>query len=376
MIKHHKGQALIYVGIVLLVLVSFAALVVDGARLYFSGRETQAAADAAAIGGMLRLIDNGNADEAVAGAQQSANLNTVNAQAAAIDASNIFVGHWSCTPTGNCTPTFTAGLAPYNAVRVTPSYSINNIVPLWQSVSHPRRNATAAWLTIDTGIPGIPLVLANCFTCYSSNCPVQTQIVKFPSGGGTGTTNSAWYYPGYPCGGTCGTSDIANYVPVVAGCNTSGGNPAGGYVAPTLSIGGAVHPTNGSITNVCKDFRCLVGNRYLVGIMGSSCGVPSNNTQTISGFSTVKIVGGICANKPWGSCSGGSSNGADCYRAQDCPGGTCTFFDDPDPAIYSDAIKVEAQFIDCAKPENAPICSSQLTSDCPGCGTGFVVMVE
>src|SRR2546430_17138110 len=87
MTKRNKGQALIYVGIFLLAFVSLAALVVDGARLYFSARETQAAADAAAIGGMLRLIETGNASDAAAGAQQAANLNTVNGQAAAIDAS-------------------------------------------------------------------------------------------------------------------------------------------------------------------------------------------------------------------------------------------------------------------------------------------------
>src|SRR5213596_3931660 len=114
--SRRRGQALIYVGILLLAFLSFAALVVDGARLYFSARETQAAADTAAIGGMLRLIESGNASDAVAGAQQSANLNTVNGQAASIDASNIFVGHWSCTPTGSCTPTFTAGATQYNAV--------------------------------------------------------------------------------------------------------------------------------------------------------------------------------------------------------------------------------------------------------------------
>src|SRR6266566_3811866 len=389
MIKRNSGQALIYVGLLLLAFVSLAALVVDGARLYFSARETQAAADTAAIGGMLSLIETGNASDAVAGAQEAGNypaagypaasLNAVDGQPTSIDKSNIFVGHWSCSPPGSCTPTFAPGLAPYNAVRVTPSYPINNLLPLWQSVAHPRRNATAAWLTLDTGIPGIPLVLADCFSCYSSACPAQTQIVKFPSGGGAGTTNSAWYYPGYPCGTSCGTSDITNYVPPVcntACCNTSGGNPARGYVAPTLTIGGAVHPTQGSITKVCKEFRCLVGNQYLVGIMGNACGVPSNNTLTITGFSTVKILGGICANKPWGACSGGSNNGGNCASASDCPSGTCKVFDDPDPTVYSDAIKVQAEFIDCSKPENAPLCSSQLTSECPGCGTGFVVMVE
>src|SRR5207245_6685324 len=107
-------------------------LLVDGARLYFSARETQAAADAAAIGGMLRLIETGNASDAVAGAQQAANLTSVNGQAAAIDASNIFVGHWSCSPTGSCTPTFAPGLTPYNAVRTTPTYPITNLLGIWQ----------------------------------------------------------------------------------------------------------------------------------------------------------------------------------------------------------------------------------------------------
>src|SRR5437667_3370353 len=214
MTKRNKGQALIYVGIFLLAFVSFTALVVDGAILYFSARETQAAADTAAIGGMLRLIEAGNASDAVAGAQQSANLNTVNGQAASIDASNIFVGHWSCSLAGSCTPTFTPGGMPYNAVRATPNYPISNLMGIWQSVSHPQRNATAAWLTLDTGIPGIPLVLANCFTCYSSNCATPQQVVSFTR---TPTNDGAAYQPGYPT--RTGPDGIAGYVPNV--CSAS-----------------------------------------------------------------------------------------------------------------------------------------------------------
>src|SRR6266566_4772978 len=165
MIKRNSGQALIYVGLLLLAFVSMAALVVDGARLYFSARETQVAADAAAIGGMLRLIETGNTSDAVAGAQQSAALNTVNGQPATIDdTSNIVVGHWSCSPAGSCTPTFAPGLPPYNAVRTTPSYSIS--------------------------------------------CAPPPQIVTFASGSGS---NSAWYYPG--CATSCGTTEVTSYVP-------------------------------------------------------------------------------------------------------------------------------------------------------------------
>ena len=350
--RRHKGQALIYVGVFLFAFVSFTALVLDGARLYFSARETQAAADTAAIGGMLRLIETGNASDAVAGAQQSANLNTVNGQAAAIDATNIFVGHWSCSPAGNCTPTFAPGLPPYNAVRTTPNYPISNLLPLWQSVSHPRRNATAAWLTLGTGIPGIPLILANCFSCYSSSCAPPPEDITFASGG-TGNTTSAWYYPGYPCGGSCGTQDLAKYVPAVPGCNTPGTpgvpQPALGVVAPTVNLGNTVYATHGTINAVCKDFPCLIGKQYLVGVMGAACGVPTSGTQTVTGFATVKILGTRCNGSPSG----------------DAPSSSC-----------STCLKVQAQFIDCAKPENASICSSQLTSECPGCGTGQVVMVE
>src|SRR6266704_3546689 len=168
--KRTKGQALIYIGVFMLLFMGFAALAVDGARLYFSAREAQTAADAAAIGGMLRLIESGDSNDAVAGAQQSANLNTVNGQAAAIDASNIFVGHWSCSPAGSCTPTFVPDLTPYNAVRTTPTYPVSNLLGIWQAVSHPRRNATAAWLTIDTAHTGSPFLLGNCFSCYSAAC--------------------------------------------------------------------------------------------------------------------------------------------------------------------------------------------------------------
>ena len=386
-----EGQALIYVGIFLLVFVSFAALVVDGARLYFAARETQAAADVAAIGGMLRLIETGNASDAVAGAQEAGNypaagyaastLNVVDGQATTIDATNILVGHWSCSPAGNCTPTFTANAMPYNAVRVTPSYPISNLLPLWQTVSHPHRNATAAWLTLGTGIPGIPLLLANCFQCYSSNCPPYTQVIEFNSN----SNNGAWYDPPPKCTicpNPCGTSDVSDYVPAVPGCNTAGspgipsGQGAGGQVSPTLNIRSPVYPTNGSVSGVCKLLQCLVNNKYLVPVVDTPCGSPINScksTVTVTGFATVKILGGFCVNKLWGICS----NGSQCAQDTDCASGTCKFFDNPDPALYkNNAIKVQVQFVDCAQPENAPICSSQLTSECPGCGTGQVVMVE
>jgi len=343
MTKRNKGQALIYVGIFLLAFVSFTALVVDGARLYFSARETQAAADTAAIGGMLRLIESGNASDAVAGAQQSANLNTVNGQAASIDASNIFVGHWSCSPPGSCTPTFAPGGMPYNAVRTTPNYSISNLMGIWQAVAHPRRNATAAWLTLGTAIPGIPTVLGNCFSCYSSDCTPPPQEVQFQAGGAGNT--GAWFCPGITSG--CNAPSVAQYIPKVQGCNPPGGQPAGGSVAPALSYGGTVTANNGNIASVCDDITCLIGNQYVVPVMGSTCGTPSPGTQTITGFSTITILGTQCNKVPHG-----------------------------DPPVSNNAMKIKGKFIDCSKPENAPICSSQLTSDCPGCGTGFVVMVE
>ncbi len=43
--KRTKGQALIYIGVFMLLFMGFAALAVDGARLYFSAREAQTAAD-------------------------------------------------------------------------------------------------------------------------------------------------------------------------------------------------------------------------------------------------------------------------------------------------------------------------------------------
>ena len=129
--------------------------------------------------------------------------------------------------------------------------------------------------------------------------------------------------------------------------------PAGGTVAPTLSIGSTVHPINGGVTSVCRDFSCLVGNQYLVGVVSSSCGAPINGNPTVTGFATARILGLQCGNGNGNASTWGDASG-----------------------LSNDQMKVQAQFIDCAEPVNAPICSSQLTSECPGCGTGFVVMVE
>ena len=337
--KGQTGQTIVMFAVVLLTLFGLTALTIDVSRLLYNAREAQGAADAAAIGGTLRLIEHGNATEGVAGAQQSANFNQVNGQTASIATSNVAVGHWSCIPPGACTGNFVAGATPYNAVQTTPNYAVTNIFGLWTAISHPQRTATAAFLTLGTGIPGIPIMLGNCFSCYTSDCTPPKEIISF---GSVPTNDGAFFYPT----ATQGKPGIESYIPTSACC----GSPKCGKTAPTLSDGNVVNPNNGTIASMCGDFTCLIGKQYLVPVAGSSCGQPFTGSTTITGFATVTILGTRCS-----------------------PGGATG---DAPPSTFTNAIKVQAKFIDCAKPENAPICSSQLTSECPGCGTGKVVMVE
>ena len=332
--KRQAGQTIVMFAVVLLTLFGLAALAIDVSRLLYNAREAQGAADAAAIGGTLRLIEHGNTAEAVAGAQQSADFNQVNGQTASIATSNIAVGHWSCTPPGACTGNFVAGATPYNAVQTTPNYAVTNIFGLWAAVSHPQRTATAAFLTLGTGIPGIPVVLANCFTCFSKDCPPQTTEIDFATGG-TPSRTGGWYYPT----STSGAKGVSDYIP--AGCGGSG------QVPPTLSTGSTVTVQTGTIASICSDFTCLIGKQYLVGVVGAGCGQANPGANTITGFNTITILGTRCSNKATGNAP-----------------------------VTNNAMKVQAQFIDCTLSVNAPTCSSQFTSDCPGCGTGKVLMVK
>ena len=336
--KGQSGQTLVMFAVVIFTLLGLTALTIDVSRLLYNAREAQVAADAAAIGGTLRLIEHGNAAEAVAGAQQSADFNQVNGQTATIAASNIAAGHWSCTPPGACTGNFVAGATPYNAVQTTPNYAVTNIFGLWAAVSHPQRTATAAFLTLGTGIPGVPIMLANCFSCYTKDCTPPPEIITF---GSVPTNDGAFFYST----ATQGKPGIESYIPASACCSSRCGK-----TAPTLYDGEAVTANNGTISAICGDFTCLIGKQYLVPVVGASCGAPYNGSNTVTGFATITILGTRCS-----------------------PGGATG---DAPPSTYTNALKVQAHFIDCAKPENAPICSSQLTSECPGCGTGKVVMVE
>src|SRR2546430_4875725 len=109
---NQRGQALVYTGIISLVLFSVAALAVDVGRHVFVRREAQVVADATALAGATALARGG---DAVAAATQFAPQDTVDGPDASLNASDVRVGRG-----GNNTSTLTPGGSPSHPGRATP----------------------------------------------------------------------------------------------------------------------------------------------------------------------------------------------------------------------------------------------------------------
>ncbi|WP_246046665.1 pilus assembly protein TadG-related protein [Chlorobaculum thiosulfatiphilum] len=117
-LHHQRGGVAIWFALLLLVLLGFAALAVDLARLHLVKVELQSAADAAAMGGACSLIDAGgdpfNWAAAEAKALELAQQNVVNG--AQIQQATIETGYWNLQ-SRSWSSTFVTGYLP--AVRAT-----------------------------------------------------------------------------------------------------------------------------------------------------------------------------------------------------------------------------------------------------------------
>jgi len=347
--NNQRGQAVAFYGIFCLMFVGLAALVIDSARLYFVARETQTVADASALGGAMAYVKG---DNYVTGAQTEASLNYANGNLFNLDDSAVSKGFWDSSTNP---ATFTKDGTPTNAVMTIPQLTVNNLVPMWSATSLVKRAAVAAFETLGQANPGLPVVLGDCFTCDPGHCTPDPIILSF---GNTGNTSAGWWQVS-----GSGKKSTEDFIP--AGCG------GGGTVIGPTSANATINLSNGVTASLCNDFPCLVGNQYLVPVSSQSCGAAFNQSTTIAGFATIKILGtdcnsiitGVDTGGNWtmevqphfidcshpNICTGGSSDGATCSTNDACPGGVC----------------------------NATICTGiVLGGSCPRCGTGKVALVQ
>jgi Flp pilus assembly protein TadG len=167
-------------------LFGFAALSIDLAHVYQQQRDMQSATDAAALAGALFLTNS---------PQNSASIieeATITAQANGLgstEVGTIEVGQWD---TNSPTPTFVAGVAPYNAVRVPAQRSVpltfgavvgmNQMTPVVHSVAVLQAAGSAS------GGPGIqyPLIPMAILQSAATNAFYTTNSIIKADVGTTG----------------------------------------------------------------------------------------------------------------------------------------------------------------------------------------------
>ena len=352
--ERERGMVMALAAVFLVAVIAISAIAIEVSRLTDTATEVQVAADAAAMAAAQNLTRGGTQASATAAAQAVAAQNSTDGRTPSSDnVSPIEFGSYTAAAG------FRAGGTPVNAVRATVSipnvqFILANVFGQGSSTTVTKRGA-AAFRTLGTGRPQLPIVLGECFSCNpgSGNCTTSPITITF-NDNRTAANNSSFME--LDCNnsdcttialgtGLCDSSKrgIEKYVPTVAGCGSGGG-----VTGPTICSGESLTLNNGAKNPVCADFDCLKGNgqSYLVPIVQNTCGTPFNQTAPVIGFASVTIVDVNCDNKA---------------NALGTPGNTMI---------------VQPRFIDCNDPGNAQMCQgSVLGGSCPECGTGEVTLI-
>src|SRR5262249_7089121 len=117
-----RGFALAAFALSMTAFFALAAVAIDIGRLAHTANEVQNVADAAATAGATNLMNGGTASGARADAQAVVAQNMVAGSTASIQTSDLQVGQYD--PTTNV---FTNGATPPNAVKATPSATVQNL---------------------------------------------------------------------------------------------------------------------------------------------------------------------------------------------------------------------------------------------------------
>ena len=285
--QHQEGVALVAFAIVFVALAAAATVAIDLAHLAFTATEVQTAADAGATAGAIALAKGENwHDQAIEVANQSLAPN-ISAGAGAppwtLSADAVKIGNYSVGSNG--VGVFQADVIPYNAVKVSASITVTNLLagsifdPVFRTTDV-RRESTAVFQTIGAARPGIPIALGKCGQCDPGSCST-TQITLSLNG----LNNAAWITSDQ----NSGVTGIQAYIPT--GCG-GGGQSIPQLSAASGSTPGSIPPLDNGVKNaskLCPSFRCLEGRAYLVPVVGNDCRKPYNG-QDVVGFETIEIL--------------------------------------------------------------------------------------
>jgi Flp pilus assembly protein TadG len=376
--QHQEGVALVAFAIAFVALAAAATVTIDLAHLAYTATEIQTAADAGATAGVIALAKGENwRDQAMDVANHSLAPNIsgdVGTPPWTLADDAVQIGNYAVDSNG--VGVFDADVLPYNAVKVSATITVTNLLAgsVFDSVfriTDVTRESTAIFQTLGAARPGIPIALGKCGQCDPGSCS-STQITLSLNG----FNNAAWITSDQ----NSGVAGIQAYVPT--GCGGGGKRipqllaASGSTTASTPSLDNGVK----NASKLCPSFKCLEGREYLVPVVGNDCRKPYNG-QDVIGFETIEILKVNCGNDtmtvrtilndckqritcecPEGvTCDAGANYAYACSSDSDCTGHTtCT----GNPCGASPCGIV---------PSNS--CYSY-GGTCPSCGTGSVALVQ
>jgi Flp pilus assembly protein TadG len=271
-----RGFALAAFALSMTALFALAAVAIDLGRIAHTANEVQNVADIAATAGATNLINGGTAATARSDAQAVVAQNAVAGSTASIQTSDLQVGQYD--PTTNV---FTNGATPPNAVRATPSVTVQNlfagIFGSSENYTTISKTATAGFSGVSVAAPTLPLVIRDCqwqsiAACINSSC-LPPPLTLQPDG-----SNSCWSSLTTP---SANKNTVEQYFPSV--CH-------GNQTPPTISVADSVNLSNGTINQLVNDVGdCLAAglNTFVVPIV--ACSSNCNQSAAVTGFATVQL---------------------------------------------------------------------------------------
>jgi putative Tad-like protein involved in Flp pilus assembly len=277
--RRNRGAIVVLAGFTLLAAIGLAVVAIDLGHLSAVAGEVQTLADSAAAGGARSLMQPDGQGDPVAAAQTLLATNTVDGKAGSKrTASDIQVGTYDYT-----NAQFTKGGSAPNAVRVTVSASVYNIVAgvYGDDQSTVTREAIAAFSGNSSARPTLPLAISKCsFTSYQSsgNCNSMPTLKQAPDG----KDGSGWTSLGPD---NASASKAVQYLPADCG--------GGGVTPPRLRVGDPIGIMNGQANSVLQTVQDCVTkghNDFTIPVVDVECNGKFNKQKPVLGFATVHVV--------------------------------------------------------------------------------------
>jgi Flp pilus assembly protein TadG len=262
-----RGFALAAFALSMTALCALAAVAIDLGRIAHTANEVQNVADIAATAGATNLMKGGTAATARGDAQAVVAQNAVAGSTASIQTADLQVGQYD--PTTNA---FTNGATPPNAVRATPSATVQNLFAGIFGASFMNttisKTATAGFIGLGQAAATLPLAIGVCNFQNLESCFASSDCLPKFTQAPNGSDNTGWIKTG-------------TYLPT--GCGGSG---------TTVSVGDSLNLSNGQ-TNQLKDIQSCFDSgttEYVVPIVDGACDSHYNHSRTVVGFATVVVT--------------------------------------------------------------------------------------